>query len=102
MIDPEALLDDTQEYMKTRKDKLTPEKRANTRVFCRLRDRHAKMKKREAAEAENAIIQAELKHQKYNEYFRKYMKKWRAARKAKRIAEIRKKATEESLLGNKY
>jgi hypothetical protein len=30
------------------------------------------------------------------------MKKWRAERKQKRIDEIRKKAAEESLLGNKY
>ena len=99
MIDPESLLDDTHTK---RTDKLTPEQRANLRIYLRLKKRRNTRKKREAAEAENAIAKAELKHQKYNEYYRKYMKKWRADRKAKRIAEIRKKATEESLLGNKY
>lgn len=99
MIDPESLLDDTHTK---RTDNLTPEKRANLRLYLRLKKRRNTRKKREAAEIENAKAKAEIKHQKYNEYYRKYMKKWRAERKQKRIDEIRKKAAEESLLGNKY
>ena len=102
MIDPEELLDDTQEYVNKRKDKYTPEKRATIRLDKKLRIRKRRQKQHEAAEEERERLEAERKHQKYNDYYRKYMKKWRAERKAKRIAEIRKKATEESLLGNKY
>lgn len=102
MINPEELLNDTQEYVSKRKDKYTPEKRAALRLDRKLWIRKMRRKQYEAEAEERERLEAERKHQKYNDYYRKYMKKWRAERKAKRIAEIRKKAAEESLLGNKY
>lgn len=102
MLNPGELLDDTQEYVRKRSDKFTPEQRAKIRIDRKLQARKARRKKAEAEAEERERLEAERKHQKYNDYYRKYMKKWRAERKAKRIAEIRKKAAEESLLGNKY
>ena len=81
-MDPEELLNDTQEYVGKRKDKYTPEKRATIRLDRKLWIRKMRRKQYEAEAEERERLEAE--------------------RKAKRIAEIRKKAAEESLLGNKY
>lgn len=95
MINPEQLLDDTHV---DRKKKLTPEEQSRVNLRKRIAVRKKNLAMAEEKEKKAAEEAAERRREKKRRYLKWYMKKRRAKKRNDRIAEIRKKAKEESLL----
>lgn len=94
-MDPQELLDETHVE---RKIKYTPEEQSYRNLKKRIAVRKKNLLMAEEKEKKAAEEAAERRREKKRRYLKWYMKKRRAKKRNDRIAEIRKKAKEESLL----